>query len=169
MKRRIAVLLVVLFTLVAVAAEAATPAAPPDTSKRTKPARLKSVTLLIGSRVFADFRDLETATLNKEFPVGASDYTARVVQYIPDFGIDQKMRVVSRSNEPRNPAVRVIVKESGVTQDTSWAFANFPPHYSRRSLLSFRLVRIEFVDAPAIHVEVDTTGIDPSKLPKKAK
>lgn len=175
MKRRTTLLFATLLVFATLAAgprdskPAGTTAVPGSPAALTRVAkgkapRVKSVTLLIGSRVFADFKDLTTVPLNKEFPVGSSNYTARVVEYVPDFAIDTKQhKVVSRSSEPRNPAVMVVVREKGVPQDTSWAFANFPPHFSRRSLLSFRLLGADFFDAAPLRVAFDTTGTDSAK------
>jgi hypothetical protein len=130
--------------------------------------RVKNVTVLMGSRVFADFQDLQTAPLGKEFRVGETDFSARVVEFVPDFAIDGKShKVVTRSNVPRNPACRIIVKEKGVPKDTSWAFVNFPPHFSRKSVISFRVVKIEFFNAPTITVAPDTTSVPDSVTARK--
>jgi hypothetical protein len=137
-------------------------ATPQDSGKSAvpgKPLKVKTVTVLMGHRVFPDFHDVQTVPLNKNFQVGETDYSARVVEFVPDFAIDIKThKVVSRSNVPRNPACRIIVREKGVPMDTSWAFVNFPPHFSRRALISFRVVRIDFLNAPPITVVPDTTA-----------
>lgn len=137
-------------------------AAPPDSGKSfdaSKPLKVKTVTVLMGHRIYPDFHDLQTVPLGKDFAVGETDYTARVVEFVPDFAIDGRThKVVSRSNVPRNPACRIIVREGGVPKDTSWAFVNYPPHFSRRALISFRIVRIDFLNAPPITVVPDTTA-----------
>lgn len=142
-------------------AACAVAAAPPDSGKAAydKPLKVKTVTVLMGHRIYTDFHDIQTVPLGKDFQVGETDYTARVVEFVPDFAIDGKThKVVSRSSVPRNPACRIIVRENGVPKDTSWAFVNYPPHFSRRALISFRVVRIEFFNAPAISVVPDTTA-----------
>lgn len=132
----------------------AAPVAPEAKAKRP---RVKTVTLLIGNRAFPDFKDLQTVPMKKDFVIGESRYTGRVVEFVPDFAIDTKRhKVISRSNLPRNPACRIIVRDNGVPSDTSWAFVNFPPHFSRNSLMSFRVVRIDFHNLPPITVEPDT-------------
>jgi hypothetical protein len=75
-----------------------------------------------------------------------------VVEFVPDFSMDLKSKkVVSRSNELRNPAFRIIVRERGVPQDTSWAFVNMPPHFARNSMLAFKVLRVDFTGrAPLI-------------------
>jgi hypothetical protein len=69
-------------------------------------------------------------------------------------------KVFSRSNEPKNPAFQIIVRQKKVVQDTSWAFLNMPPHFGMKSLLAFKVVRIDFVGAPPI--VADTTQTKPS-------
>lgn len=146
-------------------------AAPPDSGfAPDKPLKVKSVTVLMGHRVYPDFRDIQTAPLGKDFQVGETDYTARVVEFVPDFAIDGRThKVVSRSNVPRNPACRIVVREGRVPKDTSWAFVNFPPHFSKRALISFRVVRIEFFNAPTIEVMPDTTARADSSAARKAR
>lgn len=110
------------------------------------PARVKAVTVLIRNRVFHEFFDKQTVALNEEFQVGDTDYTAELVEYIPDFAIDIKAHTVtSRSNEPNNPAFHVVVKEKGAPTDTLWAFLNSPPHFARKSMLAFKIHEIEFI------------------------
>jgi len=68
-------------------------------------------------------------------------------------------KVISRSNEPKNPAFQIIVREKKVAQDTTWAFLNLPPHFGRKSMLAFKIARIDFVGAPPILA--DTTHASP--------
>ncbi|HEU4724298.1 MAG TPA: hypothetical protein VFU59_03270 [Candidatus Eisenbacteria bacterium] len=135
----------------------AKPAAAPVASHE---ARVKSVTLAMRHRVFKNFSDLQEVTPQKEFLVGDSDFSARVIRYVPDFAMNLKTgKVESRSKEPRNPAFQIIVKEKKVAQDTTWAFMNLPPHFGRKSMLAFKIVRIDFVGAPP--VVADTTKAAP--------
>jgi len=133
-------------------------------------ARVKTVTLAMRHRVFANFSDLQTVTLQKEFPVGDSDFSAKVIRYVPDFAMELKTgKVVSRSSEPKNPAFQVIVREKKVVQDTSWAFLNMPPHFGRKSLLAFKVVRIDFVGAPPIVADTTQAAAAATGAPKAAK
>ena len=64
--------------------------------------------------------------------MGDTEYTARVVEFVPDFTMDLKTRkVTSRGTEPKNPAFKIIVKKNNVPTDTTWAFFNMPPHFAR--------------------------------------
>ncbi len=122
-------------------------------------APVKTVTLAMRHRIFKNFSDVQTVTLQKEFPVGDSDFSARVIRYVPDFAMELKTgKVISRSNEPKNPAFQIIVREKKVPQDTTWAFLNLPPHFGRKSMLAFKIVRIDFVGAPP--VVADTTRVE---------
>jgi cytochrome c biogenesis protein ResB len=68
---------------------------------------------------------------SKTLPVpGATDsnQTVRltVLQYLPDFFIDSSSQTAkSRSEDPNNPAVQVMVASAGKT-NTQWLFARFP-------------------------------------------
>ncbi len=42
-----------------------------------------------------------------------------------------------------NPAVQVVVYGDSAAADTTWAFKNFPPHFSPRSFFAFKLMSIE--------------------------
>ena len=135
------------------AAAPADPAAPAKPAARTAPAsakgaaapRVTHVTFGVRHRVFADFAQLVQVRMKEEFQVGDSPYTARAVAFVPDFTLDLETRKVSSlSLEPRNPAFKVIIREKGVPSDTAWAFLNMPPHFSRRSMLAFQVLRIEF-------------------------
>ncbi len=123
--------------------------------------RLEAVTLLIRHRIFHDFADVQQVKLNQEFRLGDSDYSARMVQYVPDFEMDlQSRRVFSRGDQPNNPAFRIIVRKSRVPQDTSWAFLNMPPHFGRRAYFAFQVLRIDFAGhAPML---ADTAAARPS-------
>jgi hypothetical protein len=125
---------------------------PPGTPK------VRTVTLGIRHRVYHDFAESDEARLRETFTIGDTPYSAIVTDFLPDFVIDvSARRITSRSNEPRNPAVRIIVRENGVARDTSWAFLNMPPHFSARSLLAFQLLRIDFADRPPLLA--DTSAI----------
>ncbi len=119
--------------------------------------RVSKLSFTIGHRVFTEFRDQVSVKLHESFRAGDSEYSAKAVEFQPDFTMDLKSRkVTSRSSEPRNPAVRVIVWKNGVPQDTSWAFLNMPPHYARNSMLAFRLTHVEFENHAAIDAPRDT-------------
>ena len=135
-------------------------AAAPDTVAHARVVaapRVRTVTFGIRHRVFPDFAQLSEVRMKESFQVGDSPYTARVVEFVPDFSMDLTSRkVVSLSSEPRNPAFRVVVTEKGAPSDTAWAFLNMAPHFARRSMLAFQVLRIEFANRATITAR-DTT------------
>jgi len=120
--------------------------------------RVKTITLAIRHRVYHDFVEADEVGLRELFRIGDSPYSATVTDFLPDFVIDvDARRITSRSNEPKNPAARIVVRENGVVQDTTWAFLNMPPHFSARSLLAFKIVRIDFADRPPVLADTSST------------
>lgn len=133
----------VVLALVGLAATAAAPAP-----------KLKSVTIAIRNRIFHEFADQQTIPQGKSFIIGDTDYSAKIVQYVPDFAMDLSSgKVLSRSQEPKNPAFKLIVSQKGKPQDTTWAMMSLPPHFTRRSFLAFKVMRIDFVGRAPIVVD----------------
>ncbi len=125
-------------------AQAAAPAA-------ARGPRLEAVTLGIRHRAFPDFCDVQRVKLNREFIIGDSEYSARVIQYVPDFQMDlEHHRIFSLTNQPRNPALRIVVSRNRAPHDTSWAFLKSPPHFGARSYFAFQVLRIDFVGRPPL-------------------
>jgi hypothetical protein len=133
----------------------------------TSGTRLEAVTLLVKHRVFHDFRDLQRVKLKQDFLLGDTDYSARVVEYVPDFTMDLTSRkIVSKSDRPDNPAFRIIVFKKKAPQDTTWALLNMPPHFARKSLFAFQVVKIEFTGRAPIMVDTTSAApANPTKLP----
>ena len=153
-------------TLAAATVFAAAPAAPATAAAKAAPgaklAKLKvtNMSLTIGHRAFTDFRDRVTVKLNETFRVGDTEYSAKVVEFQPDFTMDLKShRITSRSQDPKNPAAKVYVWKNGAPDDTSWAFLNMPPHFGRNSMLAFELTRVEFENHAAIDAPRDSAKI----------
>ena len=127
--------------LVGAAVAAQAPPAPPAQAKL----KLKTVDLHIFHRVFPNFHDRVDAALNKEFRIGDTEYTGTVIRFVPDFMMDVKTgKITTRSQQPKNPAFRVLVRKNGVAQDTSWAFLNMAPHFGEHSVIAFLAVRATF-------------------------
>ncbi len=132
------------------------------------PPQVTRVTLIVRHRAFPDFFDVDSVALKEDFEIGDTPYSARVVEFVPDFAYDLKShRVLSRTNEPNNPAFRIIVREKKVPQDTVWAFFNMPPHFARKSLLAFMVGRIEFKGRPPMWIG-DTTATRVPHRPRSA-
>ena len=116
--------------------------------------------------MFPEFHDHVEAALNKEFRIGDTEYTGTVVRFVPDFTMDLKTgKIATRTQEPNNPAWRVVVRKNGVPQDTSWAFLNMAPHFGKRSLIAFLAVRATFEN----HAEVASRDTLARKLLEQEK
>ncbi len=127
-------------------------------------ARLDAVTLLVRHRVFHDFRDLQRVKLKQDFILGDTDFSARVVEYVPDFTMDLTTRkIMSKSDQPDNPAFRIIVFQKKAPQDTTWALLKMPPHFARKSMFAFQVVKVEFTGRAPIMV--DTSAVAPASPP----
>ena len=50
------------------------------------------------------------------------------------------------------------MRENGVPRDTTWAFLNMPPHFAARSLLAFKILRIDFADRPPLLPDTSSAG-----------
>jgi hypothetical protein len=97
--------------------------------------------------VYQNFRDRLTVPMRQDFRIGDTEYTGRVIEWVPDFTMDVKTRrVSSRGNEPKNPAFRIIVRKAGLPRDTVWAFLNMPPHFAPKSQIGFMATEITFLD-----------------------
>jgi len=109
------------------------------------PPKVTAVTLGIRHRVFHGFAEKQTVEMKKRFQIGDTDYSGELIEFQPDFVIELKpRRITSRSNEPKNPAVRIVVRENGAPQDTVWAFLNMAPHFGVRSMLAFQILEMQF-------------------------
>jgi hypothetical protein len=97
--------------------------------------------------------------MGKSFQIGDTRFSATVTDFEPDFVIDLPTHsITSRSIEPQNPAFRLIVREQGQPQDTTWAFLNMPPHFARNSLLAFEILRIDFAGRPPLLRDTTALG-----------
>jgi hypothetical protein len=128
--------------------------------------KLDAVTFGILHRVFHEFRDVQRVKLNQDFPLGDTDYSARVVQYLPDFQMDlQNHRFFSLSEQPNNPAFKVVVRKGKAPQDTSWAFLKSPPHFSAKSYFAFHVMKVEFIGRPPLLPDTTSGAPKPAMPP----
>jgi hypothetical protein len=159
--RRWHVIGIILSVLIA----APTTAEEPDSSKAAENEwpTVNSVTVRVRHRVWEKFKEEAEVEIGEEFQIGDTEYTARIVRFVPDFAMKmQSKEVISRTPEPNNPAVRIIVLENEEPTDTTWAFTQELPHYGRLSLLAFQIIRIDFEDREPIVVP-DTLETEDSK------
>ena len=76
----------------------------------------------------------------QDFVLPGSGFTIRALALVPDFTLDNGV-ITSRSDEPRNPAAKVLITEEGRQLYRGWLFARFPeaqafehPRYAVRLL-----------------------------------
>lgn len=114
--------------------------------KSAKSAGPDSVVLFIGNRMFPEFGEFVSAPMKKRLPVGDTEFTFEVVKFYPHFSIvDSTKTVVSLSDEPKNPAFRIMVYKADAVADSTWAFyAMDVPHFSRASSLWFRVLAFDY-------------------------
>lgn len=110
---------------------------------------LQSVTLISYHRMHASFAETTQVAPGQVFPIGDGEYTARVVQFYPEFVINGEGGLSSRSDRPNNPAVKLEVHHNGERIGFSWGFVTADvPHYRRTEMLAFRLIDLEASKAP---------------------
>ncbi|OGR82286.1 MAG: hypothetical protein A2636_01095 [Elusimicrobia bacterium RIFCSPHIGHO2_01_FULL_64_10] len=66
------------------------------------------------------------ARLDQEVPVPGTPYRLRILEFAPDFTLNEENAPVSRSMEPENPAVLLQVLEGDKPVKTAWIFEKFP-------------------------------------------
>lgn len=125
----------------------------------------KNVTVEIRHRVFHDFLERDTGRPGVLTQVGDTDYKFKVLEYVPDFAMELKSgKVISRSTEPNNPAFHIQILLKGKPQDTTWAMLKMPPHFARKSLLAFKVMRIELpAHAPIVNPDTLPPAPEPAR------
>lgn len=95
----------------------------------------------IGNRMFPDWKEEQKIHLATPFRLGDSENWAVAPAFLPDFRIvDGKF--VSASRAWKNPAIHIVVHNDSTAFDSTWAFRDFPPHFSQRSFFTFKLLEI---------------------------
>ena len=106
------------------------------------------VTLKVGHRLYPDFTEELTVELNERFAISDEGFEAVITRHLPDFAIqikDGEKKIFSKSIEPNNPALWIVVYEDSVAVDSVWAFSvKGAPHYSRTSYIFFEILGMEY-------------------------
>jgi hypothetical protein len=99
-----------------------------------------SVKILIQNKEDDELGGIHTLKLGSRFrPVGLG-LTLTVGPFLPNFVMDKKS-YTSNGNKPLNPAVQLIVEESGKIIYKGWAFEKFPSMYKfEHKLISIKLL-----------------------------
>jgi hypothetical protein len=140
-RRLLLAFLLALLLALAAASRGARAAAPADSSAITADTTLVFAVRL-GSRLYPDWKDSVEVKLGERFYLGDTPFTGSVTGFMPDFGI-VKGRALNYSSAMNNPAIRVFVYADSGAVDSTWAFLNFPPHYSAKAFFTFQLTRVD--------------------------
>jgi cytochrome c biogenesis protein len=88
-------------------------------------------------------RQMLTLAPGAPVPVGEQGATVELADFIPDFVVEGN-QISSRSDEPRNPAIRLQVTRPGGETSSAWILANFPDaHPPNDTGITFRFVNVE--------------------------
>jgi hypothetical protein len=140
----------VVFGMVLALAVAMVPAAELPAKAKPVPVRtaspVKDAKLLFvietGSRLYPDWKEEHRVHMGEPFMLGDTHNQAVVRTLFPDFRIIDG-KVISASDSLKNPAIHVFVRGDSAMADSSWAFLNFPPHFSPKSFFTFQLKEIQ--------------------------
>ena len=66
-----------------------------------------------------------TVALGKTMDIPGTKLSIQAVQFVPSF-VMQGLNITSASNEPNNPAAKVIISEGGKEVFKGWLFQKFP-------------------------------------------
>jgi hypothetical protein len=91
--------------------------------------------------LYPGWTEEQRVRLAETFHLGDSEYWAKTGSFLPDFRLGPE-GAFSASRAWKNPAVQVIVYSDTTATDSTWAFRDFPPHYSPRSFFTFKLLEI---------------------------
>ena len=124
-------------------APATAPAAVPPTPT-FPPVKDPALLLVIetGSRLYPDWKEERRVHIGENFVLGDTKNEAFVEALYPDFRIVAG-KGASIADSLGNPAIRVFVQRDSALVDSTWAFLNFPPHFSPKSFFTFQLKGIE--------------------------
>lgn len=123
---------------------------------------VESITLAVSHRVFREYHEEFTVKPGERFYLSDSDYSAEAVEFVPDFAINVETgEVITRSQEPNNPAVHVTVYQDDRQVDQVWAFSGTgAPHFYRDSMLAFVLVDYRPASVPGEAAGADSAAVE---------
>ncbi len=64
--------------------------------------------------------------INSDFKVPNTDLNISVGEFLPHFTMPTGGKITSASNEPQNPALRIVINEKDEEKYRGWLFAKFP-------------------------------------------
>lgn len=135
-------------------------AADPVQSQESAPKPVPAITdttlrfvIEAGNRLYPEWKEEHTVRIGEKFYLGDTPLMGTVKQFLTDFRIiDGKM--LNLSAAMNNPAAQVFVLADTGAVDSSWAFLNFPPHFSSKSFYSFQLKEVRGYEGPPAKPEL---------------
>jgi len=83
------------------------------------------------------------AKVGERFKLEEKGYEVEIKRFVPDFSIGPNKEVISRSQEPKNPAVQIALFKENTLLEEKWIFAKFPDfHGSEKG--EYRINLLEF-------------------------
>lgn len=101
----------------------------------------------VGNRLYPEWKEDLHVRVGERFYLGDTEFNGEVRKFLPDFRIIDG-KILSLSNAMNNPAIQVFVWADSGAVDSSWAFLNFPPHFSPNSFFTFQLKEVRGYEAP---------------------
>lgn len=66
----------------------------------------------------------------REIP--GTNHRVQLVSFVPDFALDKENRIISKSDQPNNPAVQVNIFQNGKLSFKGWSFLKFPDFHGSK-------------------------------------
>ena len=89
----------------------------------------KAVKIMVRNKIDESRNSMKTVSLGDSFKLDGSAIKVKVGPFMPNFVMTQK-NYSSKGNELTNPAVQLVIEESGKTLYQGWAFAKYPTMYA---------------------------------------
>ena len=107
----------------------------------------KAVKIMVRNKKDEELGGIQTLELGTSFIPSGSELKVTLGPFLPNFMMD-KTTYTSTGNEVLNPAVQLIVEESGKIIYKGWVFKKFPSMYA----FEHHLISIELLEAIPAHV-----------------
>ncbi len=91
-------------------------------------ARWKAVRITIQDKDSLKTKEY-TIAVGSAQKVPRTDLTIKVIAFVPDFKMNDT-EIISRSNQPNNPAAQIVIDEPGKPQWKGWLFGLYPGAHS---------------------------------------
>jgi hypothetical protein len=92
--------------------------------------------------IYPEYYEEFKVKLGQRFQISDTDYSAEVIDFIPDFTmVTATGKIYSLSDNYNNPAIKIVLYKNSEKVDELWAFQKIQaPHFSKNSMLGFKLI-----------------------------